>query len=477
MQPFATMTMNPIFRPSRVLPRLLSYALLACTGLAQAQEIRLDFEYDTVDNRTKVTDGLNHATQMQYDVLRRMRQVQQAAPAANASRPTSYLTYDAANQLQSFTDPRNLVTSYGIDGLGKQSNLTSPDTGITRATYDSVGNLTSSTDARGVLTTYTHDAINRLTSISHAGAKAPYQFIYDLGENGKGRLSQMRYPNGQTDFTWDEFGRLRSKRQTLTQGNVTRVLAYSYTWGKTGYGKGLLASMTYPSGNRIDYAYDKGGRINSLTLQPANGGIPVALISNINYRPFGPATSWDWGNSSETQRNSYARSFDLAGRLNSYPLGNAFNQGVLRTLTFDPASRIKQFTDTAFIDNRKAIQSFEYDDIDRLTSYSDGVHTRGYRYDASGNRTQLIIDGVVQANSIDPASNRLRSVTVGTYAAPIKTDAIGNQQSNGTGPVFTYGPTGRIESVIDINTYTGVNYYYNSIGERLNTGNSYYLHD
>ena len=90
---------------------------------------------------------------------------------------------------------------------------------------------------------------------------------------------------------------------------------------------------------------------------------------------------------------------------------------------------------------------------------------------------QLTVAGVVQANAIDPASNRLRSVTVGNYASPIKTDAAGNQKSNGIGPVFTYGPTGRIESVIDSNTYSAVSYFYNSMGERLNTGNNHYLFD
>jgi RHS repeat-associated protein len=450
---------------------------LLLAGAIHAQEVRIDYEYDTVDNRTKVTNGLNHSTQTQYDPLSRIKQLQQTAPVPGGARPTTDFTFDAANQIKTVTDPRRLSTTYTVDGLGKQTRLVSPDTGLTKATHDSLGNITSSTDARGVVSTYQYDAKNRLTSISHTGAKAPYQFVYDQGLYGKGRLSKMTYPGGQTEFTWDQLGRLLNKRQSLTQGASTRVLSYSYTYVKKGYGAGLMASHTFPSGNRIDYGYDEGGRLNSLTLQPVDGGNPVPLVSHIGYQPFGPVNSWVWGNSSETQRNSYARTFDLAGRLIGYPLGNAFNQGVMRSLSYDAASRIKQFTDTGLLDNRQSVQTFDYDDLDRLIRYSNGANTWAYQYDQTGNRTQVTVNGVVQANTIDPASNRLRSVTVGNYVAPIRTDAAGNQQSNGTGPVFTYGPTGRIESVIDINTYTGVSYYYNSMGERLNTGNSYYMFD
>jgi len=52
------------------------------------------------------------------------------------------------------TDPRNLVTTYGYDGLDNQVSLVSPDTGTTTRTFDAAGNVLTSTDARGVLSTY-----------------------------------------------------------------------------------------------------------------------------------------------------------------------------------------------------------------------------------------------------------------------------------------------------------------------------------
>ena len=466
--------MKNLSNPIRIHALALA-CLLPCA--AQAQEIQTDFEYDAMGNPTKILDGLKRATQITYDPLQRVKQITQPAPVAGAARPTIGMTFDALDQVQSVTDPRNLVTRYTVDGLGKRSLLSSPDTGQTSATYNSLGYISSSTDARGVITKYEYDLVNRVTSITYGNT--PYRFNYNEGQYGAGHLTSMTFPAGRTDFTWDQMGRLRSKTQTTKLGNITRSFTFSYTYGKSGYANGELISMTYPSGNRLEYGYGLPGLITTVTLIPANGGAPASLLRDIKYRPFGPAQSWTWGNSTDTQKNTYAKSFDLSSRVTSFPLGNAFNQGVMRAITYDEGNRIRNIVDTGIMNPKQTTQSFGYDDLDRLTSYGDGSNVYSYQYDANGNRTQMSINGAEMTFDISATSNRMTAFNPEGKPVTIDADAAGNQSRSASysSPLFQYGPTGRIETVIGGNPQRSVSYFYNSFGERLNTANSHYVFD
>ena len=461
---------------THALARAAALACLLHAGAACTQEVSTDFEYDATGNPTKVTDGLKRATQMTYDPLKRLKQIQQPAPSAGAARPTTSFTYDALDQLQSVTDPRNLVTRYTVDGLGKRTVLSSPDSGQTTATFNSLGYISTSTSALGIITKYDYDLINRLTSITYGST--PYRLNYDEGEFGAEHLTSMTYPAGRTDFVWDQIGRLVAKKQTTNLGATSQTFAMQYAYGKSGYSNGHLISMTYPSGNRIEYGYALPGLITSITLIPVNGGTPVSLLRDIKYRPFGPAQSWTWGNSTDTQKNTYAKSFDLSSRITSLPLGNAFNQGVLRTIAYDDGNRIRKIIDTGMLNPAQVTQTFDYDDLDHLTAYGDGSNNYTWQYDANGNRTQSGLNGNTYPYVIDPLSNRFKGITINGSISGGGNDKAGNQKTTFNSPgFFLYGPTGRIESVYNNELLSSANYTYNSLGERLNTGNSHYFHD
>ena len=463
--------------PNRALPYVLTLACLLSCGAALAQEIQTDFEYDAMGNPTKITDGLKRSTEMRYDPLQRIKQITQPAPSAGASRPTIGITYDALDQIQSVTDPRNLTTRYTVDGLGKRTQLSSPDTGQTNATFNSLGYPKTTKDARGIVTKYEYDLKNRLIAITYGNT--PYRFNYGEGQTHSLHLTSMTYPAGRTDYEWDQLGRLRSKTQTTKLGTTTRTFRFSYTYGKSGYANGELISMTYPSGNRLEYGYDMPGLITSITLIPANGSAPVSLLRDIQYRPFEQAQSWTWGNSTDTQKNTYAKSFDLSSRVTSLPLGNAFNQGVLRSITYDDGNRITRIADTGILTPRQTTQSYGYDNLNRLTSYSDGSNAYTYQYDANGNRTAMSINGATMSFDISPTSNRMTAFNPEGKPVNVPADAAGNltRAPNYSSPVFQYGPTGRIESVTGGYPQKTVTYTYNSLGERLNTANSHYMYN
>lgn len=462
-----------------------SSLFLVCMAFAtsiHAQDVVTNYEYDAKGNVTKITDGLGRVTTMTYDPLSRVKKIQRPGPSLGINPQVAEFIWDGRDQLMSVTDPRKLVTSYVVDGLGNRTSTTSPDSGKTSATYDSLGGLKTSTDARGVVSHYTTDLDNRLTAITFDGSSVAYRFIYDQGsQSAIGQLSQMTYPNGQTDFTYVGLG-IESIKQTLGQGSAAKVLKLGYKWGGNGSGSALgsKTSMTYPSGNRVEYTYDLTARIKSITLFPAGGGAAVSILRDATHFPFGgvPLT-WTWGNSTDTERNTYARSLDLAKRVSAFPLGNAFNQGVMRAFTYDAGSRIRKITDTGISDGKQSIQNLDYDDLDRLTAFSNGTTSQSYKYDDNGNRTQVTIDGNTISYTIDSASNRLLGVNPEGKAIEIPVDAAGNMKSTGsyTSPTLTYGLNGRIETVTDSFAGKVATYYYDSYGKRLNTANSYYMYD
>ncbi|WP_404932237.1 RHS repeat protein [Massilia atriviolacea] len=429
------------------------------------------YQYDAAGNLTQITDPLGRVTNQAYDALNRVKEVQQ--PLTSGARPTVKYGYDGIDQLTSVTDPRKLETRYGVDGLGNQAELGSPDTGLTKSTYDVAGNLKTSTDGRGKTSTYSYDALNRLTRIDYTGTIST-TFEYDGGAtpvpNAIGRLTRMTDESGSTSYGYDGFGRLTTKVQTVATSptSFTQTLAYAYE------PSGRLASVTYPSGNRVNYVYNDAGQISGITLNPTqsngtgtNTGSTIALLSNITYAPFGGTSGWTWGNSTAANPNAHVRHYDLNGRISSYTLGAASANGVVRTVNYDAADRITGYTHTgtgtapspASLD-----QTFGYDELDRLTSYSGNGTTQAYAYDATGNRIKATFGGTSYTNTIDPLSNKL-SATTGPVPAKTNTyDGAGNLSSDGT-LVITYSGRGRPYSIK--NGAVTVYQLFNGIGQRV----------
>lgn len=456
--------------PGRALLLALSASLIAATASlpARAQTAPLQnsttvFEYDRQGNRSRITDPLQNVTTLTYDALHR------PVSSTNPYQKATQTGYDALDQIRKITDPRNLLTRYEINNLGDQTQLTSPDTGQRQASHDEAGNLIRQTDARGVVASYRYDELNRLTSIEWQSSgnstpqAVPNQYLYDQGENGIGRLTGILDESGQTDFGYDLRGRITRRVQTVASSATpgsSQTFAVGWSWGKTGSATGHLQSLTYPSGARIDYDYDAAGRIKGLTLSASRSSTP--LLTEISYNDFGRINGWNFGNASQGSRIS--REYDLDGRLTRYPLGDANAGGIIRTLTYDAASRVRNMRHSGQSDAARLDQSFEYDNLHRLTQYTASGQSQTFGYDDNGNRIRLQQGSASYPNRIDPASNRLQSVSGPGDILNFSYDAEGNPQSDGMRS-YEFAPNGRLRSV---GTLAGsTSYWYNAMGERV----------
>jgi RHS repeat-associated protein len=418
----------------------------------------ISFSYDNNGNLIKSIDQLGRTTSLQYDAYNRLFRQFLPTPSRTSSRHLIDYAYNHSDQLISVTDPRRLITVYKVSPFGELLSVVSPDSGTSVNEVDGSGNLRATKDARGATIEYQYDAAQRLVK---AG---PNSYEYGApGTGASGLLARMKDESGESAYVYDAFGRLVSKIGLVGSGNTARRYNVKYSYGANGASNGHMTSITYPSGNRVELSYAIGGGISGLTLIKPDGSPPVTLLSNITRQPFGEVSGWLWGNGPIPDAR-YWRTFDLAGRVTSYPLGYLGENGVLRTVIHDAAGRIIGTIHAANDSASSLDQKYFYDDLDRLTGFNATGTTQRYIYDLNGNRVSATLGEQTYLTKIDPTSNKLLSTTGPTLVKANMYDEAGNLLSDGV-IRYTYDANGRTAS--SSNGEMTSKYRYNGHGQRV----------
>jgi len=390
------------------------------------------FGYDSQGNQTSIAAPMARNTANAYDELNRLKQI------TDPGNGITQFAYDANDNLTSVIDPRTLTTSYAYNGLGDLVTQVSPDTGTTINTYDSGGNLATSTDARGAQATYSYDALNRVTSAAYSLGGTTDQtlsFTYDAGVNGKGHLTGASDANHAMSWGYDALGRITTKSQTV--GGVTKSVGYTYS-------NGDLSAITTPSGQSVSYGYNANHQVSSLTV---NG---TTILNGVSYEPLGPVSGWTWGNGTTT-----TRSYDTDSKISQIASNGT------KSFSYDNAFRITGITDTS---TGASNWTYGYDALDRLTSGTSPSTTRGWTYDADGNR--LSETGASPSTyTISPTDNQITGI-IGALARTYGYDAAGNTTGYST-VSETYNGAGRLKT---LSTGSGTEtLVYNALGQRVET--------
>jgi RHS repeat-associated protein len=429
-------TAENLYDPSNVLHRTHTRVFNTLNQLYQdvnaagTAAVTTTFGYDNYGNQTSLAAPLARNTGNAYDELNRLKQI--TDPASGITK----FGYDANDDLTSVTDPRNRMTSYGYNGFGDVVSLVSPDTGTTANTYDSGGNLGTSTDARGAVATYGYDPLNRVSSVAYSLGGTTDQaitFTYDSGTNGKGHLTGASDANHSLSWSYDPLGRVTNKTQTA--GGVSLSAGYGYTSGN-------LTSLTTPSGQTVTYGYNADHQVTTVSVN----GTPV--LSAITYEPLGPVNGWTWGNGATT-----TRTYDTDGKITQIASNGT------KTYSYDDAFRISGITDTS---SGSTNWTYGYDLLDRLTSGTSASITRGWGYDANGNR--LTETGSSPSTyTISPTNNRISAIS-GSLARSYGYDSAGNTTSYGS-VTATYNNAGRLKTLAQGGSTETL--IYNALGQRI----------
>ena len=429
--PMGNLASEDTYDPASTLKRAMEYVYDLNNRLKRetaANSFHTDYVVDAVGNIDSTTDPDLALTQHSYDPLNRLEQTTDALLGL-----TSY-GYDGHDNLTSVTAPNNAVTTYEYNDFDDLTKEISPDRGATTYTHDPAGNVLTKTDARGKLTSYTYDGLNRLTEIELDNLDT-IDFEYDVGTHAKGYLNKVTDTSGNTQWTYNQFGEITGKTQTI--GTVVLTTSYGYD------AQGRMTSITLPSGKVVTYGFN--------TYQPVSVTVDsTTVLYAATYEPFGPVNGWIWGDAT-----TRTRSFDLRGLETSHSLATD-----TRTLGYSPAGELTT------LDDARHDLDFDYDALRRLFDFdalgSAPLSSQDFSYDPNGNRLSFT-EGASYAYTVTPNTNRVTSVA-GPVPKTYTYDAAGNITNDGT-TTYTYDDRGRL---VTAGTAT---YTYNGLGQRVKKDN------
>lgn len=336
--------------------------------------VRTQYTYDALGNRTNITDGLSHPTSFTYDTLNRLK------TESDALGYTTVYTYNPVGSRTVLHDPKNQQTLYTYDNLDRPSSIIYANTDMALA-LQGPNHVTS-----------VNDIVNYGTGGNCTGAA--------WTDPGNGRTSDDIYatvPLSPTRFSQclvaNNFRFAIPSSATITgillllekSATITNTVKDSGIWLVKG-GAIQFNGWNRPSGQFWPVADSDSvyyGGINDLwgvTVTPAdinNVGFGVAIRAMI------PITATP-----------------VTAKIDNIMMRIYFTLGSPRTtnLGYDAVGNRILMTDTF------GITQHTYDDLNRLTQVRDpNNRIVGYEYDGNGNRTSLTYpDNKLVRYSYDP---------------------------------------------------------------------------
>ncbi|WP_460494891.1 RHS repeat domain-containing protein [Dactylosporangium cerinum] len=347
--------------------------------------------------------GSYHATTYAYDLLDRLRQVQ---------------------------DQSGNTWTTGYNLLGQVVSTTDPDKGTTNFSYDLNGRPTTVTDARpGSSTTVKYDELGRKIGLYDGVGTTGFKQVswtYDTVANAKGQLTSSTRYVGTDAFTSTVTGYDDGYRPLGVTTVIPSSLSMpwlpsgSYTKSTTYKVDGSVATLTYPAAGglpaeTLTSTYDNTGKALTLsgleTLQ--------TYVAETSYYSFGAPYQQVLGSGSKRVRQTTDVD-ETTGRLTSAKTetenaanANTWIERLTEAYGYDDAGNVKNITETS-AGSTVSNQCFGYDALRELTeawtttaatcqanpslgvisgpdpywtSYQYGTGTNNY---SNGNRTQEI---------------------------------------------------------------------------------------
>ncbi len=339
--------------------------------------------------------------------------------------------YDAAGNTISLTDGNQHTTQWEYDVRNRAKRKIYADGTFYDYTYDAVGNVSTRRDAKGVITHYQYDAFNLPVLVDYPGDR-DVEFTNDPN----GRLVAMLDGSGLTEWIYDSAGRLSN----TIQHRVNRQIDYQYDRE----GNRIQLKIGVPKADpewAISYQYDSAARLANISDSKITTG-----AFSYSWRTDGPYVA-----SITTPTGiRIEKSYDPLGRLTN--LRTVASQTQLLTsftYTYDKADQ--QTAEISLIGQKQ----FAYDAQRRLISASatnaagnpDPSYSFTYHYDPAGNRL-LALNSSETQEYVANALNEYVQISSGGRVSALSYDSNGNLLSDGA-LRFTYDEENRITAIED----------------------------
>ena len=225
-------------------------ALNRCTAVTDPQGNIIRTVYDALGNVTDEIDANGVVTHYIYDSLNRKTAViQNYLPAYEATADTNVrieYTYNAVGNRTQVKDANGNITTFEYNALNQVTKKIDPIGNTWLYEYDLSGNRTTMTDGNGQVTHFSYDVNGQLTLIDYPDPETDVSFSYDAA----GQRVTMSDELGTTTWVYDFLGRL-----TSTTDALGKTVSYTYDVNSNRIG------TTYDDGKLVTYTYDNNDQL------------------------------------------------------------------------------------------------------------------------------------------------------------------------------------------------------------------------
>jgi RHS repeat-associated protein len=374
---------------------------------------------------------------------------------------------DALGRPTRVVDPLGAQTVSTYNTLGWKVVSSAPDRGLSVFGYDLMGRMERRQDARGLWTDYHYDPLGRLVETYGSGGTSVFREYDSAPGAGRGRLARVEYPHGAESYAYDTLGRLIREERCLERAWWARMYplechAMEFLHDEAS----RLATVVYPDGEEVSYAYDAAGRLTAVTNGDGRRYVDQMTYDARDRLIFERVND---GRATHSFAYAAARGSLLSAQVVAGGGGTAFQAGYTYQANGQLASVAYTLPGSGVLNGSLR---YAYDSVDRLTSVT-GSQNETFTYDGAG---RLLSKTGVGAYTYG-AQGRPHAVTrAGTQV--YQYDAAGNLTSDGT-RTFTHDDQGRLTAVTDAFGRSSLFLYGQDderIGRRDTAGNArYYL--
>ena len=353
----------------------------------------------------------------------------------------TYATLDGQITLRTTATTNGHTTTTWSDSRGNRILLQDPDAGSNTYEYNAYGELVKQVDARGDTLKITYDNIGRIIQrqyVDNSGVARNIQYCYDYQDNqnkGLGKLHQVTMNDTIIELiTYDNLSRPALHTRFID------ATAFTETYSYNNYGQ--LATLTYPSGFATDFTYTGKGYLNEITRHDNEKQIFRAY----NYNIFGQPTKCGYGNATATEYE-----YNTVGLLTRIKTGNKnynpINPERPPIIGFEPIIASGGIETNSVTPNVFGELPFTVDST---------IQNLRYRYDNVGRLIQRTQKNSQYETFLYDNLDRLTSFTQGTLNGVSQTfstvyDAQGNILSNTLAGTYSYG-SDKPHAVIEVTT-------------------------